>query len=256
MRGDWPSRRPVFIDEFARLAPDLLTLQETVLTSDVDQVAEMFPDHDYHVAQQQSRELDGQGITTMSRWPIVDSFEVDLHVSERTHQFACTSLVCEIDGPPPFGRLWLVNHLPDWQLAHERERLIQGAVAARHIEQVVQDRPGHVIVAGDFDADPDSSSVRFWTGRQPVGDLSVCYRDAWTAANPDVPARDGHTFVPDNPNSADWHWPYRRIDYILVRCGEHGGPTLAVARCTRTFDQPDTSISDHYGLMAELTALS
>jgi len=86
--------------------------------------------------------------------------------------------------------------------------------------------------------------------------LSVCHRDAWAAVNPDAPARDGHTFVPDNPNRADWDWPYRRIDYILVRCGEHGGPTLAVSCCNRTFDQTDTSVSDHYGLIAALTTPS
>lgn len=253
MRGDWNARRRVFASEFARLAPDLITLQETILTSQVDQVPEMVPHQGYHVTQQHRRESDGQGVTTMSRWPIMDSFEIDLHVTERTHQFACTSLVCEIDGPSPFGRLWLVNHLPDWQLDHERERLAQGCMTARRLERVVQERPGHVIVAGDFDADPDSSSVRFWTGREPAEDFSVCYRDAWAAANPDLPARDGHTFVPDNPNGADWDWPYHRIDYILVRCGDHGGPTLAISGCTRTLDQADTTVSDHYGLVAELT---
>jgi hypothetical protein len=41
--------------------------------------------------------------------------------------------------------------------------------------------------------------------------------------------------VPDNPHAADWDWPYRRIDYVLVRCGEHGGPTLRIAGCERTF---------------------
>jgi endonuclease/exonuclease/phosphatase family metal-dependent hydrolase len=42
------------------------------------------------------------------------------------------------------------------------------------------------------------------------------------------------------------------VDYILVRCGEHGGPTLRVTGCTRTFDQPATCVSDHYGVVADL----
>jgi endonuclease/exonuclease/phosphatase family metal-dependent hydrolase len=46
--------------------------------------------------------------------------------------------------------------------------------------------------------------------------------------------------------------PYRRIDYVLIRCDQHDGPTLTVTRCDRTFDQPATSISDHYGLVANL----
>jgi endonuclease/exonuclease/phosphatase family metal-dependent hydrolase len=38
----------------------------------------------------------------------------------------------------------------------------------------------------------------------------------------------------------------------MVRCGEHGGPTLAISACTRTFDTPGTIASDHYGLVADL----
>lgn len=59
--------------------------------------------------------------------------------------------------------------------------------------------------------------------------------------------------MPDNPNSADWDWPYRRIDYILIRCAQHGGPTLTVSSCKRTFDHPASAVSDHYGLVADLT---
>jgi endonuclease/exonuclease/phosphatase family metal-dependent hydrolase len=106
-----------------------------------------------------------------------------------------------------------------------------------------------VLVAGDLDADPDATSIRFWTGRHALGDLSLCYRDAWDSAHPGEP---GHTFVPGNPYAADWDWPFRRIDYIFVRCGEHGGPTLAVAGCARTFDRPATCVSDHYGVVADL----
>jgi hypothetical protein len=41
-------------------------LQETILTDDLDQAAEMLGSG-YHLAQQQDREPDGQGITTASR---------------------------------------------------------------------------------------------------------------------------------------------------------------------------------------------
>jgi endonuclease/exonuclease/phosphatase family metal-dependent hydrolase len=131
---------------------------------------------------------------------------------------------------------------------HERE--LQAVVTARLVEELRDREPGHVILAGDFDADPDATSVRFWTGRHALDGLSVCYRDAWESARPGEP---GPTYGPGNPNSADWDWPFRRIDYIMVRCGSHGGPTLAIASCRRTFDGPGTSASDHYGLVAELT---
>ena len=114
----------------------------------------------------------------------------------------------------------------------------------------------HVVLASDFNAAPDSASVRFWQGLQSLGDTSVCYRDAWESTHPEDP---GHTFTPRNPlvTGGD-NWPLelgRRIDYIMVRCGHHG-PTLDVSSCERIFDEPVDSVraSDHFGVVAELSA--
>jgi endonuclease/exonuclease/phosphatase family metal-dependent hydrolase len=52
-------------------------------------------------------------------------------------------------------------------------------------------------------------------------------------------------------------WPFRRIDYVLVRCAEHGGPSLDIADCRRVFDVPSTDgvwASDHFGLLTDLVA--
>jgi len=248
VRGDWNARRPVLSAGLADLAPDLLTLQEVIVTADYDQARDVLGD-DYHLVHQADRETDGQGVTTASRWPTGQVINVDLHVTDRTADFACTSLVTEIRAPDPLGRVWLVNNLPSWQLDYEHERQLQAVATARALEHQAAERPGHVVGVGDFDADPDATSMRFWTGRHALDGLNVCYRDAWASIHPDEP---GHTFTPDNPHSADWDWPFRRIDYILIRCGRHGGPTLAIVDCARTFDQPHTSISDHYGLVADL----
>jgi endonuclease/exonuclease/phosphatase family metal-dependent hydrolase len=244
-RGDWPARRSLLAAEFSRLSPDLITLQETIHTDGYDQVREILA-AEYRVVHSATREPDGQGISTASRWPIGTVDELDLHVTGRTHDFACTALATEILAPEPFGRIWLVNHFPDYQLDHAAERELQAVVVARAFEG----RPGHVVVAGDLDADPAATSIRFWTGRHALEGLSVCYRDAWEAGHASGP---GDTYVPENRYSADWDWPFRRIDYILVRCGGHGGPTLAVERCDRAFDRPDNTVSDHYGLVADLT---
>jgi hypothetical protein len=50
-------------------------LQETILTGDTDQAAEMLGPG-YYLAQQQGREKNGQGITTASRWPFGRIFEI------------------------------------------------------------------------------------------------------------------------------------------------------------------------------------
>ena len=81
--------------------------------------------------------------------------------------------------------------------------------------------------------------------------MSACYRDAWESAHPGEP---GHTFTPRNPLMGDRDRPFRRIDYLSVRCGEHGGPTLAISACALTFDEPVDGVwaSDHFGVVADL----
>ena len=53
-------------------------------------------------------------------------------------------------------------------------------------------------------------------------------------------------------------WPFRRIDYIFVRYGEHGRPALDIAVCTQIFDEPTGGVQarDYFGLMADLTVLN
>jgi endonuclease/exonuclease/phosphatase family metal-dependent hydrolase len=123
-------------------------------------------------------------------------------------------------------------------------------LVAREVEDRLTERPGHVILAGDLDAEDEADSLRFLTGLHPVDGTSVCYRDAWSAADRHAATE---TYGPENPYRMDWDWPYRRIDHILVRCGERGGPTLRITGCRRTFDRPGSVASDHYGVLADLS---
>src|SRR5204863_6166154 len=91
--------------------------------------------------------------------------------------------------------------------------------AARRLESLAAESPGHVIVAGDMDADAASDSMRFWTGRHVIGDMSVCYRSAWESAHPGEPLA---TYIPENPNQVNSDWPFRGIDHVLIRCGDSG----------------------------------
>ena len=52
----------------------------------------------------------------------------------------------------------------------------------------------------------------------------------------------------------DPDWPFRRIEYILVRCGEHGGPTLVVRDCRLAFAEAVDGVwaSDRFGVLADL----
>jgi endonuclease/exonuclease/phosphatase family metal-dependent hydrolase len=257
--GDWPARRRVLREGFAKAAPDLVALQETVVLGDEDQAREILGDG-YELMHSRIRGTDGIGITIASRWPIDRPRELDIRMRPGDPAgTAPTALLAEID-VPDVGRVVFVNHVRSWQprLAAEREQ--QAVMVASALDRYPapveatdagrRDLP-HIIVAGDLDADPASASVRFWTGRQSLDGRSVCYRDVWEATHGSAA---GETFTPDNPLMRDPDWPFRRIDYILVRCADHGGPTLFIARSDRLFDQPVDGVwaSDHFGVWADL----
>ena len=234
------------------LEPDLAAFQEVIHHGAYDQVTDLLGPG-YEVAHQSGREADGSGVSIASRWPLGEVHEVDLQVTPRTADFPCTALVAEVQAPPPIGPLLFVNHKPNFELALEHERGLQALATASHLERLAAGRGVHVVVAGDFDATPDAASMRFWRGRQSLGHTSVCYRDAWEHTHPDDP---GHTFTPANPMVADGTWPLergRRIDYILVRCADHG-PSLDITACARIFDQASEGVwgSDHFGVVADL----
>jgi endonuclease/exonuclease/phosphatase family metal-dependent hydrolase len=256
-RGDWERRRQVIIAELRAIDPDLVAFQESIKTDAYDQVRDLLGAH-YNIVHQEEREPGGsddveagQGISIASRWPFREVREIDLHVTPRTADFACGALLVEVQAPEPIGRIVFVNHFPNWQLALEYERELQAVAAARAIEDLAGQDPGHVVVAGDLDADPTAASIRFWTGRQSLGRMSVCYRDAWESVHLGEP---GHTFTKRNPLMNAWDWPFERIDYILVRCGLHGGPTLQIEDCSLAFDEAVDGIwaSDHFAVVADL----
>jgi endonuclease/exonuclease/phosphatase family metal-dependent hydrolase len=248
----WSDRRAVLADGLRALDPDLAAFQEAIHHDTYDQVTDLLGPG-YHLAHQTRREADGSGVSLASRWPLVEVHEVDLQLTPRSTGFLSAALVAEVEAPPPIGRLLFVNHKPNFELHLEHERGLQAVATATFVERLAEGRELHVVVAGDFDATPDSASMRFWRGRQGLGDTSVCYRDAWEHTHPGAP---GHTFTPDNPLVADGTWPLergRRIDHVLVRCRDHG-PSLDITACARTFDQPVGGVwaSDHFGVVADL----
>jgi endonuclease/exonuclease/phosphatase family metal-dependent hydrolase len=231
IRGDWNARRTALMHGFRQLNPDIIAFEESIVTDEYDQVRDLL-NSDYHVVHHGVRQADGMGISIASRWKPEAVHELDLQLSPRTADFPCTALLAEVQTPEPIGALLFVNHFPSWKLDFEYEREQQAVRTARLIEDVVAGRKMHVVLVGDLDAEPNAASIRFWSGRQSLDSMSVCYRDAWESAHP---ADAGHTFTPDNLLMKDPDWPFRRIDYIFVRCGLHGGPTLGISACSLIF---------------------
>jgi endonuclease/exonuclease/phosphatase family metal-dependent hydrolase len=159
--GAWADRRAVLADGLRKLDADLLAFQEAEVTGGYDQVADLLGGG-YHLAHQGDRAADGSGCSVASRWPLQRVHVVDLHLTPRTAGFPCVTLAAEVQAPAPVGPLLFVNSLPNFQLDFERERELQAVATARFVEELVGGRGWHVVLAGDFDAEPEAASIRFW----------------------------------------------------------------------------------------------
>lgn len=251
----WDERRSVLRAGLRDLRPDLVAFQEVRISDDYDQVIDLLGP-EYTVVHQSLRTPDGFGSSIASRWPVGKVHEQALHVPPRVDPASGRIVdvaVAEIQVSGPIGRLLFVHHKPSWQWNFERERELQAVAAAQFVEHIVGKRSYHVVLAGDFDASPEASSVRFWQGKQSLEGLSVCYGDAWERLHSGEP---GHTFTPRNALVRSGDMPLergRRIDYIMIRCGNHG-PSLEIASCELLFADASDGVwaSDHFGIVADL----
>jgi endonuclease/exonuclease/phosphatase family metal-dependent hydrolase len=251
--GDWQRRRTALRASLRALDADVLALQEVIVDDGYDQARDLLGEG-YEVAHQKVGLVgDGRhhGACVASRWQIRAVHEVDLHVTPRTGDYSCGTVIAEVAAP--FGRLLVGSHGNSWAWWAERERELQAVAVVRRIDELVAAAPAHVVLGGDFNATPDTSSMRFLTGRTSLEGGSTAYRDAWESVHGDA---SGATFEPGNPlHGIDEPGldRGRRIDYVLVRCGDHG-PTLRIADCGLAVHRPVDGVqpSDHYGVVADL----
>src|SRR3954453_3121175 len=100
VRGNWEERLQILWRGYEELAADVVTFQETILDAEVDQARSILGDG-YNLVQQRRREPAGGGATTGSRGPVGEVVECYLHVTARTGEFACTTLIAEVMAPEP-----------------------------------------------------------------------------------------------------------------------------------------------------------
>jgi endonuclease/exonuclease/phosphatase family metal-dependent hydrolase len=110
---------------------------------------------------------------------------------------------------------------------------------------------GHVVVAGDFSASPDTNAMRFRRGLGSLEGRSIAYR---------TPGRPSSATTTDSPSArttlvSGGNWPLklgRRIDYILVHCDENGPPCVYATAVASSTSIDGVWASDHFGLTANL----
>jgi len=194
------------------------------------------------------------GNVIASRWDheVVEVFEARYQPAMNS-PWCTLAAVCQI---PDAGELLFIGTtgLPyfnaEW--AHERQALQLTDLDARHRRELP------TVIAGDFNAVPESSSIRYLTGLQPLHGQSVLYHDAWRIAG----EGPGYTWGVDNegfahrPNQGVRQPNYRiRIDYVFVGSYEaHPEAHAIIESVSLAFTEPIDEVwpSDHFGVTVDL----
>lgn len=256
-RGDAAARQAVINAGLRRLAPDLVAFQE-VLPDQLPTLIEGTGLHGTHQAQTTATEppyVDRYGGTAIAtRWPhrVVEVLDQRGADAPDVPWLTPASLV----PLPGLGDVLFIATTSSFRLEAEAQRerqvLALSDLDARHRT------PLPTVVAGDFNADPDSAGIRYLTGRQSLAGRGTHYHDAWEVAG----SGPGHTWSADNPNAAEdiellvrQPGHRRRLDYVFVG-SPHAHPKAfaRVRSAGLAFAEPVDGVwaSDHYGVVVDL----
>jgi endonuclease/exonuclease/phosphatase family metal-dependent hydrolase len=249
LSGHWRSRREAIVRVVRRWAPDVVCLQEVVANERGNQAewlaSELGDWSVVYAGQPLAAGTARFGNAVLSRWPIEADSSAQLPYVPDELEVHRVVVHARTGGVDVFS-----THLA-WQLhdAALRERQVQALV--RFVsERTDPAAPLGPVVAGDFNAEPDSSAVRYLSGLAPLDGASVYLQDAWRLAGDGGP---GITWSNRNPHAALDQEPDRRIDYIFSGFHGRGGGGRPV-ECRVVADEPADGIwpSDHFGLLAVL----
>jgi endonuclease/exonuclease/phosphatase family metal-dependent hydrolase len=253
--GSWEARQGAIAAVLRAEAPDVVCLQESWVTADGSSLAAALAgvlgfDHvDASHHPQPGRDV-FVGNAVLSRWPVRRADTMWLPRLDGGLPYR-TLLTVELDSP---DRPVTVHctHL-DWQYDASSARVAQ----VRAIMRAVADGRGApmlgypAVLAGDFNAVPDSDEVRLLTGRSGGPTRGLVFQDAWEVAGD---GGAGFTWSEHNELCVDPAWPRRRLDYVLVawpRARPLGNPSSC--RVVGVDSADGVQASDHYAVVADLS---
>lgn len=251
LSGDWRRRRDEIVLWLRQLDADVVCLQEVVEDADGRNTARWLADRSGygHVAfgGVEARPGFRFGNAVLSRWPIDHEATHELPTAVRPGDVQRLLLHVRTGGHDVFS-----THLTSlYECGEQRERQVL------EIERVIgaardPDAPLPPILAGDFNAEPDSTEVRFLTGSTSLAGRSTYFQDAWRVAGGRAP---GWTWTNENPFAAAEFEPDRRIDYVFVGWRRDDGRGRVTA-CSVVCDRPLTGTfpSDHAGLLVDIAS--
>ncbi len=254
LSADWRARRRAILAVIGQCDPDVVCLQEVVENDRGNQAAWLAGElGDWAMAYAGEplgphRDPAGDarfGNAVLSRRPIDASAGARLPHRPDAAEVHRVVVHARTGGVDVFS-----THL-SWQLhdAALRERQVETLMAfvTGRTDAAASVGP---VVAGDFNAEPDATAVRYLTGLASIGGASMYLQDAWRLAGNGGP---GLTWSNDNPHAALDREPPRRLDYVFSGFHGRGGGGRPV-ECRVVADQPVDGVwpSDHYGVLAVL----
>ena len=250
--GPYEKRKPRIREWIERLDPDVIGFQEALRGENFEQVPEIVERLGYHTDHASVISYDGFefGNAVASRWPIHGRAVCELPTGDRAEGRCALNVLIEA----PFGELSFTTTHLNWKLHDGRSREMQVCALA---DFVLSRRPRGgfpPVVVGDFNAEPDSTEIRFMSGFAPLDGRSVMFYDAWRLAGDRGP---GTTWSNNNDFASIALEPERRIDYIFAgyphrMTDDHGVGKIESCRVVCNDAVDGVWPSDHFGVYAEL----
>lgn len=253
--GPWEARRPSIAATLARLDADVICLQEVWADETVGFAEELATGLGFHQAYGSRLEVGGVrfGNAVLSRWPITTTDVLALPATETTEELR-TCVRADIDGPR--GALQVFSTHLNWRFDQSDVRQDQVRSICAFIDAAKPDggRTYPPILAGDFNADPDSDEIRMLSGRAATPVPKLVFHDAWeVAGQASSSSANGATWSNDNPYARLDLEPDRRIDYVFVGWPKAGGAGHVTACRVEGLEPVDGVVpSDHLAVLAEL----
>ncbi len=247
----WDERKYLIVQEFKRLQPDLIALQEVALAiNNAHWLAEQLGGYSVHVqAKTGNKHSKIEAVAILSRLPVEQTHSLDLVTQNRVALAVQTKIAGK-------SLLFASGHFY-WYPGDHHRRTRQLQLLKRWLYGLVQDLPqAGVIVCGDFNGTPNMPSIKsMYDDFQSAHVLHHGREPGWTCPTPlpfqDTPWRKAIFHIAGLAAEGKLKLWQGTLDYIFVN--RH----IAVEECHVAFNQPalhDPGLfpSDHLGLHARV----
>ena len=213
--GPWRDRQAAILATLQEQDADIIFLQEVwAQEGGLDQAQWLADELNMYVARTEGPWFDdgvSLGNAILSRWPIAQ-WEVHRLPDVTGAPSYRRAVAAQLD--TPHGLWWTVCTHLDHKFDASATRVAQCEALSGIVSQLRGDPEvdNPVIMAGDFNAVPDSDEIRMLTGRSEPAISGLVFTDLWEVAGDGT----GFTWRRDNPYINDSTWPNRRLDYLFM----------------------------------------